>query len=139
MRLHVAGMNVATGEPVEPLGIPVVLSPQIHLAPAFAATWAEMLKKVSKGGSISDRSSLVVDGDAKLLGLELDGALVIRPSAGTSIKVDGLKETNAGWSLQMLQPGEDVPEEVALRGYKLVQAHSRTLAFSDGKERVVKA
>lgn len=137
-RTRLLGMAVGSGEVVVPLGIPVVLSPQVHLAPAFAPTWAELLTKV-KGGSLSARSSLVVDGEARLLGLALDGALVLRPSNGASLKVDGLREANAGWTLQKLQPGEDAPEVVAMRGYRLVQAGSRTLAPAGGKERVVKA
>jgi hypothetical protein len=132
-------MLVESGEETRPLGIPVCLSPQIHLSPAFAPTWSELLKKV-KGGSISKRSSLIVDGEASLTNLELNGALVIRPSgAGTRVRIEGLQEANNGWELRPLGPNEAAPEEVAMRGYKLVQTHSRTLAFSDGKERLVKA
>lgn len=75
----------------------------------------------------------------QLKGLELDGALILRPSRGSSIKVDGLKERNDGWALQMLEKGEAVPEVLAMRGYRLVQGGSRTLAFCNGKERLVKA
>jgi hypothetical protein len=135
--LRAAGMHIEAGEPLAPLGIPVVLAPQLHLSPAFATTWGELLKKV-KGGAISKRSSLVVNGEASLRGLELDGALVVHACNGASAKLEGLRVTNAGWQLQLLAADEAAAEEVAMRGYKLVQMHSRTLAFSDGKERLVK-
>jgi hypothetical protein len=124
-------------EPGAPLGIPVSLGPLLHLSPAFAPPWA-VLAKMVKGGSISARSSLVVDGEASLRGLELDGALVVRTSGGASAKIDGLREANAGWELRPLAKDEAAAEEVAMLGYKLVQTRSRTLAFSDGKERLVK-
>mmetsp|Transcript_8573 Transcript_8573/g.25264 ORF Transcript_8573/g.25264 Transcript_8573/m.25264 type:complete len:657 (-) Transcript_8573:608-2578(-) len=135
--LRRAGMNVEYGPKAEPLGIPVTLGPQVHLAPSFATTWFELMKKV-KGGSISATSSLVVEGDCNLKNLELDGALVLKPCGKTVVKIDGLRESNKGWELVPLEKGEKAPEEIAMRGYKLVQKWSRTLAYADGKEHTIK-
>lgn len=134
-----AGMTIERDVSKEYLGVPVSLAPMVHLSPAFAPTWSELLKKV-KGGRVSARSALIVDGEATLRGLELDGALVLRPRYGASVKIDSLKETNDGWAfVELPQNGGAEPEEIKMRGYKLEKKSARTIAFSDGKEHKVLA
>ena len=60
------------------MGIPVTLMPAIVLEPSFALTSEEIGEKF-KGGKISSRSTLVVEGaGVEIEDLELDGALVIK-------------------------------------------------------------
>ena len=71
-------MSRCRAEPVSKLGIPVTLMPAIVLEPSFALTSEEVGEKF-KGGKISSRSTLVVDGaGVQIEDLELDGALVIK-------------------------------------------------------------
>ena len=80
------------------LGVPAALSPTLVLSPAFAVTTSEAASKV-RGGSISARSSLVIEGeDIVLEELELDGALVVRAVEGAVVRAKGLRVSNAGWA-----------------------------------------
>mmetsp|Transcript_106208 Transcript_106208/g.307427 ORF Transcript_106208/g.307427 Transcript_106208/m.307427 type:complete len:238 (-) Transcript_106208:1384-2097(-) len=73
-----SGASIERAEPVSKLGIPVTLMPAIVLEPSFALTSEEVGEKF-KGGKISSRSTLVVEGaGVEIEDLELDGALVIK-------------------------------------------------------------
>jgi len=102
-------------------GIPVTAGPRIILQPGFAITREEILRKI-KGGSISDSSSLVLDGQGLVVkNLELDGALTIRTSPGCEVVVDGLIVKNKGHELREIPQGKDLGEAVNIRGYTLVK------------------
>lgn len=69
------------------LGVPVTLFPAVVLKPSFAATSKELESKF-QGGSISKRSTLVVEGEGvEIADLTLDGALVIKAAPGVKLAV----------------------------------------------------
>eukprot|EP01043_Picozoa_sp_COSAG02_P016245 COSAG02_NODE_711_length_18126_cov_43.786986_4_plen_381_part_00 len=114
------------------LGVPVKLVPAIALSPSFGVTTTEVAAKV-RGGTISARSTLVLDGEDIIIeDLVLDGALVVHAVAGACVRIKGLKVSNRGWEFAALcADDEDVPEELAIRGYKLLKHEQRTLEFTD--------
>jgi len=122
-KLAYAGVSIPSeGEELVSVGgIPVTPGPRVILSPSFAITQSQIKEKVTGGGSISTRSSLVVDGEEVTLNnLQLDGALVIKASYGCKVMVDGLKIQNKGWELVELPNDDDsIPEEVSIRGYTM--------------------
>eukprot|EP00566_Odontella_aurita_P007124 CAMPEP_0113539968 /NCGR_PEP_ID=MMETSP0015_2-20120614/8219_1 /TAXON_ID=2838 /ORGANISM="Odontella" /LENGTH=741 /DNA_ID=CAMNT_0000439719 /DNA_START=323 /DNA_END=2548 /DNA_ORIENTATION=- /assembly_acc=CAM_ASM_000160 len=126
-KLKFAGMDVAVTEEddlVPVAGIPVTPGPRIILCPGFAITQEEITNKI-EGGRITDRSSLVLEGEGLVVkNLDLDGALVVRTGHDCEVEVDGLVVRNEGYALEEIpEEGEDaddeVPEEVAIRGYTM--------------------
>lgn len=126
-------MAVEDAEEASYNGVPVRLSPQIHLAPSFAVTWSELLKRV-RGGSLSARASLVVSGDVTLKEVVVDGALILCPTRGASIKMKNYRETNTGWTVRTLHDDEATDEVARMRGYVLDKAFAHMFAYSDGKD-----
>eukprot|EP00545_Synedropsis_sp_CCMP1620_P009265 CAMPEP_0119009560 /NCGR_PEP_ID=MMETSP1176-20130426/4452_1 /TAXON_ID=265551 /ORGANISM="Synedropsis recta cf, Strain CCMP1620" /LENGTH=686 /DNA_ID=CAMNT_0006962097 /DNA_START=118 /DNA_END=2178 /DNA_ORIENTATION=+ len=121
-KLKFAGMDldVSSEDDLVPVGgIPVTPGPRIYLSPSFAITQEEIVQKVS-GGKISQRSSLVLEGNGIVIKhLDLDGALVINACDGAQVTVDGLKVSNKGWVFE--EVGDDVPETVSIRGYTMAK------------------
>lgn len=121
-KLAHAGVNVhvSTPEDLVPIGgIPVTPGPRVYLSSSFGLTKEDIVNKV-KGGTISTRSSLVVEGAGITINnLDLDGALVIEAANGCEVLVDGLKVQNKGWTFEELQG--DHAESVAIRGYTLAK------------------
>ena len=119
------------GGPVSYNNVPVVLQPSVSLSPSFGVTTGEVASKV-RGGSISARSTLVLDGEDIILdGLVLDGALIVKAVAGASVQIRGLAVTNAGWEYVPLAEGEEVPEHLTIRGFKLLKNEERLLEFTE--------
>lgn len=114
------------------LNVPVELVPAIALSPSFGVTSSEVAAKV-RGGAISARSTLVLDGEDIIVeDLVLDGALVVHAVAGACVRIKGLKVNNRGWEFAALcADDKDVPEELAIRGYRLLKHEQRTLEFTD--------
>jgi UDP-sugar pyrophosphorylase len=52
-------------------------------------------------------------------GLEVDGALVIRCGEESHVTVDGLVVNNKGFELKELDPDQEYPEHVRIRGYAM--------------------
>lgn len=120
-------------------GIPVTPGPYVILCPAFAITQEELKTKI-EGGTITPRSSLVLEGEGlKIKNLDLDGALVIRTGHGCEVEVDGLVVRNRGWEMVEVKEGDDVPETVAIRGYTM-EKHEAAEYYVDepGKYRIGK-
>merc|ERR1719229_1309997 len=59
-------------------GIPVDHGARIVLCPGFGVTIKEMTGRLKGDISVTERSTLVLDGDIEIDGLKLDGALVVR-------------------------------------------------------------
>ena len=123
-KLRHAGMDIritTDDELVSITGIPVTPRLRVILCPGFAITQREIIEKISEGNVvISDRSSLVLEGGGlRVKNLDLDGALVIRTGHDCDVTVDGLIVRNRGYEIVEVGEGEDVPEEVAIRGYTM--------------------
>jgi len=77
--------------------LPALLPPRVCLYPIFAPTNDRVMQCVH-GGSITQRSSLIVEGDnITIENLELDGCLWIKSSPGTKISIRNLVVINDGW------------------------------------------
>jgi UDP-sugar pyrophosphorylase len=122
-KLRHAGVDIritTDDELVSIAGIPVTPGPRVILCPGFAITQREIIEKIDEGNVISDRSSLVLEGEGlRVKNLDLDGALVIRTGHDCDVTVDGLIVRNRGYEIVEVGEGEDVPEEVAIRGYTM--------------------
>lgn len=133
-KLKYAGMDLKiSGEKdlVKIAGIPVTPGPRIIICPGFAITKQEILDKV-EGGSITERSSLVLEGEGlKVKNLKLDGALVIRAGHDCEVKVDGLVVENKGWVLEEIPEGADVPETVSIRGYTMAKHEAMEIHITE--------
>ena len=101
-------------------GIPVMPKPRVIICPGFTITQREIIEKIGEGNVISDRSSLVLEAEGlRVKNLDLDGALVIRTGHDCDVTVDGLIVRNRGYEIVEVGEGEDVPEDVAIRGYTM--------------------
>eukprot|EP00298_Acanthocystis_sp_HF-20_P001070 c11458_g1_i1.p1 GENE.c11458_g1_i1~~c11458_g1_i1.p1 ORF type:complete len:593 (+),score=248.73 c11458_g1_i1:805-2583(+) len=117
-----AGVKVTKEGPlVSYANIPTVSGAHVVLSPSFGVTVSEIQSRFPSPAevSISDRSTLIVDGDVVFEGLELDGALVIRAEKGTKVVVKGLKVRNAGWEFEPVNQTDKLEEKYLIRGYKL--------------------
>ncbi len=56
-------------------------------------------------------------------------SLTIRAIPEAEVVVKNLKVQNEGWELEALRDGENAPEELAIRGYRLVKKGERCLVF----------
>mmetsp|Transcript_106203 Transcript_106203/g.307382 ORF Transcript_106203/g.307382 Transcript_106203/m.307382 type:complete len:464 (-) Transcript_106203:1068-2459(-) len=124
-----SGASIERAEPVSKLGIPVTLMPAIVLEPSFALTSEEVGEKF-KGGKISSRSTLVVEGaGVEIEDLELDGALVIKAGPGVMLSVKGLKVQNEGWAFT---DDPDAPEEeIRIRGYRVTKGETMEIVVTE--------
>ena len=142
-RLAEAGVKIETAPEQTVLGVPFTLGPKVLLRPSFAITLAEVREKVS-GGSLSDASTLIVDGqDITLENVELSGssALVIKACAGAKVTVKG-KFSNVGFELVELTEAEcsadsAVPEYLKIRGYKFADRGAAIYEFNEPGEYTV--
>lgn len=104
-------------------GIPVTPGPRIILSSSFAITQHEITKKIGSGNKITNRSSLIVDGEnIRIMNLNLDGALVIRTGQDCHVTIDGLVVHNEGYEFVEVERSSDdsvILEEVAIRGYTM--------------------
>ena len=144
-KLAYAGMSIPSEaeQLVAVGGIPVTPGPHVILSPSFAITQAEILQKID-GGSLTTRSSLVLDGeDLTVKNLTLDGALVIKAAHGCKVTVDGLSITNKGWELQEIpeeaKQSKTVPEEVSIRGYTMAKHETAEYIIEEPGEYLIGA
>ena len=99
-------------------GIYVTPGPRIVLCPAFGISQEEYRKKITGPVSITQRSSVILEGHhLTLKDLQVDGSLIIRTGEKSHVTVDGLKVQNKGWELEELDPHQEYPEDVRIRGY----------------------
>jgi UDP-sugar pyrophosphorylase len=140
----VTDMTLERGEEKMYAGMPLVMTPAVVFAPSFAVTSEEVARKV-KGGKISARSVLVVEGEGVALveNLELDGALVISAAPGATVSVKGLKVQNKGWEWKELASGGEgdasVPEELRIRGFEVAKHETMEVFITEAGDWVVDA
>lgn len=122
-------------------GIPVTPGPRIILCPAFGITQQEYMEKVVGPVSITQRSSLVLEGHhLTIRGLQLDGALVIRTGEQSHVTVDkGFSVSNKGWELVELDPTQDYPEHVRIRGYTMTKHETAEYLIDEPGQFVITA
>jgi len=93
------------------------LRPAVVLLPSFATSLAELRTRLPCPSfvSVSERSTLVLEGHVVVKSLKLDGGLVIKCGPGASCVVDHCVCINAGFSRAPCPP--DAPEAIKIRGY----------------------
>jgi len=133
-KLKHAGMDIDLTEEKDLVkigGIPVTPGPRIIICPGFAITQEEVVKKI-KSGSISRRSSLVIEGQGLTIkNLQLDGGLVIRAAPHCEVEVDGLIVKNEGCVLEEIPEGAEVDETVSIRGYTMVKKEVKEIIITE--------
>lgn len=122
-KLQHAGVNLPVTMAQDDLvtigGIPVTPGPRVVLLPAFGITQEEVVRKIH-GGSITERSSLVLEGHGLTVrNLTLDGALSIRCCSESEVEVDGLVVRNEGYRMEEIVDADCVDEAVRIRGYTM--------------------
>lgn len=140
MKLRLAGMSVSDEPPVSIQGIPICPGPRVILRPGFALTLSDVRGRV-RGGSISGPSTLILDGDVRLENVTVadGGALVAAAAPGASLTVRNL-DVRGGKTFEICplseaeMAGDDVPESLRIRGYRIVD-HGviRTAATEPGR------
>lgn len=135
-------VDIAQPTPTEFGGICHPMGPRIVLEPSWAVSVQQMKKRVKKNGKplrISLRSTLVIEGDVEINGLDLDGCLILRAAPGGKLLVEDLKVKNGGWQFVPLQPDEEKSchPTLAMRSFKLMKIEQREEAAKPGEERIV--
>eukprot|EP00745_Piridium_sociabile_P040740 TRINITY_DN79056_c0_g2_i2.p1 TRINITY_DN79056_c0_g2~~TRINITY_DN79056_c0_g2_i2.p1 ORF type:complete len:346 (-),score=41.39 TRINITY_DN79056_c0_g2_i2:130-1026(-) len=107
------------------LGITESLGPKIVTFPSWGTSFEEMKSRFKKGGnvSLSEKSTLVLEGDVEIHNLYLDGTLIIRAMPGAKVVVEDAHVQNAGWLLTPLAEDSEgstpATEVTRLRGYTI--------------------
>jgi len=111
------GGSIATRE-FSP-GIPMKMGAAVVLMPSFGTTVAELRSRFPSPASvnISDKSSLILDGDISIEQLELNGSLSIRAAPGSKVVVKSLSVSNSG--NEMVPTTEGDSEPMRIRGYRM--------------------
>ncbi len=112
-------------------GVPYSYGAKIIFSPNFALLPNDVKQKV-KGGRISARSVLVINGEnVKLEDVDIDGTLIINTAKGVDLTIKGLSVRNAGWEFVPLKEEDwnnpDIPEEIRMRGYRLVKHEAKVI------------
>ena len=128
-------------------GIPIKLGPCLVTAPSFAVGSAELKSRLPNPAAvkISTRSTLVIEGEGTVTveSLELDGALVVRAAAGTTVVLRGVTVKNEGYKFvsiggstqEALEAGH--PEMLCIRGYDLEKVEHACVVSDAAGEYVV--
>ena len=97
------------------------LRPAIVLLPSFATSLKALKGRIPapKFVSVTERSTLILEGDVTVKSLQLDGGLVVRCAPGASCTIEHCVAANAGF-VRGPAPG-DAPEATAIRGYVTVK------------------
>eukprot|EP00658_Telonema_sp_P-2_P000540 TRINITY_DN10202_c0_g1_i1.p2 TRINITY_DN10202_c0_g1~~TRINITY_DN10202_c0_g1_i1.p2 ORF type:complete len:278 (+),score=82.62 TRINITY_DN10202_c0_g1_i1:240-1073(+) len=123
-----SGMTIADGTEVSFDGIALSEPPKAVLSPGFLLN----VKTNVIGGSLGVGSTLVVDGDGVTLEdvhVEAGSCLEVYAAEGSKLELKGLRVQNDGWRIVGLteKEREDMPEEVRIRGFKVLKRGSALL------------
>ncbi|XP_008798136.1 UDP-sugar pyrophosphorylase [Phoenix dactylifera] len=113
-------------------GQEVEVWPRITWSPKWALTYADVKRKVSEGSSISQKSTMVINGQNVFLdGLSLDGTLVVNAVDEAEVKVTGRIQNN-GWALKHVDyKDSSIPEEIRIRGFKIDKVEQLEMSYSE--------
>jgi len=136
--LRMAGVEIEPPQTAMFNGIEVNLEARIVWSPHWANSYAAACSRLKPGGhvKISQRSTLILDGDIYIEDLTLDGALVITAHLGSRVIVKRATVTNQGWALSPIS--SDCADEVArLRGFTIQRIEAREFVFKDSLEHII--
>lgn len=100
--------------------------------PKWGLTFADVKKKVLEGCSVTQRSTMVLNGQSIFLnGLSLDGTIVINAINGAEVKVTG-DVKNQGWILKHIDyKDESYPEELRIRGFIIEKIEQLEMNYTE--------
>lgn len=140
--LAMAGVQIKTAEfkTVAFLGLPFQMGAKVVLGPNFGTTLKEIRDRfpTPEQVSITERSSLVLDGDIVVESLELDGDLRITALPGAKIIIRKLKVSNAGTTFEAVRFDDtDVNESLRIRGYAKKEHESLVIHQGEPGETII--
>eukprot|EP00927_Polykrikos_kofoidii_P077317 TRINITY_DN7426_c0_g1_i2.p1 TRINITY_DN7426_c0_g1~~TRINITY_DN7426_c0_g1_i2.p1 ORF type:complete len:1955 (+),score=443.63 TRINITY_DN7426_c0_g1_i2:345-5867(+) len=147
--LRMAGAEIEAAKEVELNGIKVDLEARVVWSPNWATGYDAVCKRLTgqaHGGhvKISQRSTLILEGDIMIEELHLDGALVVKAAPGCQVRIAKLTVTNDGWELDSLDKakdgaeGEETIDEVAsIRGFRLRKLATEEKIFEEPGEYII--
>ncbi|XXG40701.1 hypothetical protein AAC387_Pa01g1351 [Persea americana] len=112
-------------------GQEVEVWPRITWKPKWALIFSDVKTKVNSGCSISQQSSMIINGQNVFLqDLSLDGALVINSVDEAKVKVSGCVR-NKGWILEPVDYNDSsLSEEVRIRGFKIGKVDQQEMNYT---------
>ncbi|KAH9757247.1 UDP-sugar pyrophosphorylase [Citrus sinensis] len=121
-------------EPVQEVfnGQEVEVWPRLTWKPKWGLTFSEIKNKVSGSCSVSQKSTMVIEGHNVILeDLSLNGALIIDSVDDAEVRVGG-KVQNKGWTLEPVDHKDtSVPEEIRIRGFKINKLEQLEKSYSE--------
>ncbi|KAG6542802.1 hypothetical protein Mapa_015706 [Marchantia paleacea] len=131
-----AGVNIE-GPKIEIYnGQEVEVWPRLVWSPKWALTFCDVKRKVKGLCQISQKSTLVLDGDnVTLENLVLDGALFIRATVGSQVNIKSMRVFNDGWEITPVDfADKSYREEIRMRGFEFERLGQQTLFFDQPGE-----
>lgn len=119
-------------------GIDVAVEAIVVWSPQWALSFRGVSERLPSPGKIkiSNRSTLLLDGDIVLEDLTLDGALTIVAKPGCRVRVARLSVRNAGCILEPVADEEQDPQ-LKIKGFRMQRNEVRELVFDSPGEHVV--
>lgn len=144
-----AGADIAVdGKEEVYSNIKVTGGARVVLAPSFGVSRAAIKQRV-QGLKVSERSTLVLEGDVTIKGLDLDGTLVASAKPGASLVIEDATVHNKGWHFAPLSsqayccelrcanafPCSEHPldEKYSIRGYVLAKDEQARVEAAQGQ------
>eukprot|EP00933_Yihiella_yeosuensis_P017841 TRINITY_DN14838_c0_g1_i4.p1 TRINITY_DN14838_c0_g1~~TRINITY_DN14838_c0_g1_i4.p1 ORF type:complete len:216 (-),score=33.44 TRINITY_DN14838_c0_g1_i4:143-790(-) len=136
--LRMLGVEIEAPRSATFNGIKVDLEARVVWSPSWSTGFIGARSRILPGAKvkISQRSTLVLDGEIELEELDLDGALVITARPGCKVRIANLRVRNAGWSLESVD--KDCNDEVArIRGFYVKKHATYKLLYKEPGNHVV--
>jgi len=140
--LHSAGVEVDVDGKEEVFsGIKVQVGARVVLHPSFGLTQAEIRSKVKGKVKISNKSTVVLEGEHITLGddVEIDGALVVKAPHG-DVTLTNLHVKNDGWNFEPIDQKESksTDQKYLIRGYTLKKNAQSVVNYDKTETAIVK-
>ncbi|GAB5360512.1 hypothetical protein AAMO2058_000634700 [Amorphochlora amoebiformis] len=148
-KLEIIGVKISgDGKQVTMKDIPCSQGAKVTYTASFAPSLTDLKARFPNPGavSISDKSSLVLEGDITIKSLDLDGALQVIASPGAKVTIEESKVQNDGHEFKEIDVSDtSIDEKFRIRGYTLdVKAEAKhvcdkagTWVIKDGKATLV--
>ncbi|KAL6603544.1 hypothetical protein ACP70R_043905 [Stipagrostis hirtigluma subsp. patula] len=113
-------------------GQEVEVWPRITWSPRWGLTFKDVLEKVRGNSSVSQRSTLVINGrNIFVEGLSLDGTLIVNAADEAEVKVTGHVQ-NKGWTIQHVDYKDtSEKEEIRIRGFKFAKVEQLEVNYTE--------
>ncbi|CAA7409048.1 unnamed protein product [Spirodela intermedia] len=130
--LRKAGVQVADPVVDSFNGQEVEVWPRIAWRAKWAPTFSDVRRKVGGRCSISQKSTLVINGrNVYLEDLTLEGSLLVNAVDQAEVRVGG-SVRNRGWALERVDYRDDsMPEELRIRGFKIERLEQEEANFTE--------